>query len=92
MQELLALINEIDNMKDLKIVIEKVKSKQKGWRHLATEQAKLSINVGDTVLCIGSGGDQEAVVKDIRRTKATILIEGRRYTAPLSILKPMEVA
>ena len=92
MQELLALMNEIDNMDDLRVVIKEVKAKQKWLRHLATEQAKLSINVGDTVLCTGSGGDLEAVVKDIRRTNATILIDGRRYTAPLSILKPLEVA
>jgi len=44
------------------------------------------------VLCDARDGVHEATITKINRTTADIEIGKNKYTAPLSILKPMEVA
>ncbi len=92
METLLNLINQIDTRDDLDLAINAIKLKQKELKNRATFEALQTLKVGDKVLCNARDGVHEATITKINRTTADIEIGKDKYTAPLSILKPMEVA
>ena len=92
MEQLINLINQIDTKDDLDLAINAIKLKQKELKNRATFEALQTLKVGDKVLCDSRQGVEEATILKINRTKAEIDIDGVTYTAPLSILKPAEVA
>ena len=92
MEQLLNLIDDISTSEELNEVITAVKKKQKEIKAELTLNALRSFNVGDRVLCESRDGTQEAIIEKINKTTADISIDGRKYNAPLSILKSMEVA
>ena len=92
METLLYLINEIANNDEMETVINAIKLRQKELKDRATFEALQTLKVGDKVLCDSRQGVEEATILKINRTTADIEIGKDKYTAPLSILKPMEVA
>lgn len=80
-------ISQIDNMADLNAVIKSVKLRQKQLKLQANRTARATFRVGDTVICSSKAGKEKAEILDIRRSWATILINGTRFNAPLSILE-----
>ncbi len=92
MKQLLNLINEISSPDDMRIIIDAIKKKQKELKAELTLNALRTFEVGDKVLCDARDGVHEATITKINRTTADIEIGKNKYTAPLSILKPMEVA
>tara|TARA_R100000988_G_C3889057_1_gene111940 strand:+ start:72 stop:350 length:279 start_codon:yes stop_codon:yes gene_type:complete len=92
MEQLLNLINEISSPDDMRIIIDAIKKKQKELKAELTLNALRTFEVGDKVLCDARDGVHEATITKINRTTADIEIGKNKYTAPLSILKPMEVA
>ena len=92
MEQLLNLINEISSNDEMETVINAIKKKQKELKAELTLNALKSFEVGDVVLCDARDGVHEATITKINRTTADIEIGKDRYTAPLSILSPIEVA
>jgi hypothetical protein len=92
MEQLINLINEISSNDEMETVINAIKKKQKELKAELTLNALKSFEVGDVVLCNARDGVHEATITKINRTTADIEIGKDKYTAPLSILKPMEVA
>jgi len=92
MEQLLNLINEISSNDEMETVINAIKKKQKELNAELTLNALKSFEVGDVVLCDARDGVHEATITKINRTTADIEIGKDRYTAPLSILSPIEVA
>jgi len=92
MEQLLNLINEIASNDEMETVINAIKKKQKELKAELTLNALKSFEVGDRVLCNARDGVHEATITKINRTTADIEIGKDKYTAPLSILEPMEVA
>ena len=92
MEQLINLINEISSPDDMRIIISAIKKKQRELKAELTLNALKSFEVGDKVLCDARDGVHEATITKINRTTADIEIGKDKYTAPLSILKPMEVA
>lgn len=80
-------ISQIDNMADLNAVIKAVKQKRKSLQLQLNRNARATFRVGDTVICNSKAGKEKAIIMDIRRSWATITINGTRYNAPLSILE-----
>jgi single-stranded DNA-specific DHH superfamily exonuclease len=92
MEQLLNLINEIASNDEMAEVIVAIKKKRKELKAELTLHALKTFEVGDVVLCDARDGVHEATITKINRTTADIEIGKNKYTAPLSILKPMEVA
>ena len=92
MEQLINLINEISSPDDMRIIIDAIKKKRKELKAELTLHALRNFEVGDVVLCDARDGVHEATITKINRTTADIEIGKNKYTAPLSILKPMEVA
>ena len=92
MEQLINLINEISSPDDMRIIIDAIKKKQKELKAELTLNALRTFEVGDKVLCDARDGVHEATITKINRTTADIEIGKNKYTAPLSILRPMEVA
>jgi|TARA_E500000318_G_scaffold84687_1_gene80532 hypothetical protein len=92
MEQLINLINEISSPDDMRIIISAIKKKQRELKAELTLNALRTFEVGDKVLCDARDGVHEATITKINRTTADIEIGKDKYTAPLSILKPMEVA
>ena len=92
MEQLINLINEISSPDDMRIIISAIKKKQRELKAELTLNALRTFEVGDKVLCNARDGVHEATITKINRTTADIEIGKDKYTAPLSILKPMEVA
>ena len=76
----------------METVIKAIKKKRKELKAELTLHALKNFEVGDVVLCDARDGVHEATITKINRTTADIEIGKDKYTAPLSILKPMEVA
>ena len=91
MEQLINLINEISSPDDMRIIISAIKKKQRELKAELTLNALRTFEVGDKVLCDARDGVHEATITKINRTTADIEIGKDKYTAPLSILKPMEV-
>ena len=86
------LIYEISSIYEIAEVIEASMKKRKELKAELTLHAFKTFEVGDVVLCDARDGVHEATITKINRTTADIEIGKNKYTAPLSILKPMEVA
>jgi len=86
MKNLIKSINAIDNMTDLNVVINVIKSKQKSLRAVRNAVAKANFNVGDTVNIDSKKGNLVGVVTKINRTRAICDINGSSYNVPFSIM------
>lgn len=87
MNKLINEINKIDNMKDMNNVIASLKIRRAFLKNELSRKARATFKVGDTVICNSKAGKEKAEILDIRRSWATILINGTRFNAPLSILE-----
>tara|TARA_R110002012_G_scaffold184059_1_gene350622 strand:+ start:273 stop:551 length:279 start_codon:yes stop_codon:yes gene_type:complete len=92
MEQLINLINEITSNDEMETVINAIKKKRKELKAELTLHALRNFEVGDIVLCDARDGVHEATITKINRTTADIEIGKDKYTAPLSILSPIEVA
>ena len=92
MEQLINLINEITSNDEMETVIKAIKKKRKELKAELTLHALKNFEVGDIVLCDARDGVHEATITKINRTTADIEIGKDKYTAPLSILSPIEVA
>jgi len=90
MEQLLNLINEISSNDEMETVINAIKKKRKELKAELTLHALRNFEVGDVVLCDARDGVHEATITKINRTTADIEIGKNKYTAPLSILSPIE--
>ena len=83
-------INSIESIEDLNRVIGLIKIKQKQLRSVAASKVKSQISVGASVYFNSKGGTQFGTVKEVKRTRAVVQIEGDvmsgRYNVPLSML------
>jgi len=86
MKNLIKSINAIDNMTDLNVVINVIKSKQKSLRAVRNAVAKANFNVGDTVNIDSKKGNLVGVVTKINRTRAICDINGSSYNVPFTIM------
>jgi len=86
MKNLIKSINAIDNMTDLNVVINVIKSKQKSLRAVRNAVAKANFNVGDTVNIDSKKGNLVGVITKINRTRAICDINGSSYNVPFSIM------
>tara|TARA_B100001769_G_C21968799_1_gene521152 strand:+ start:255 stop:551 length:297 start_codon:yes stop_codon:yes gene_type:complete len=86
MKNLINSINAIDNMADLNVVIDVIKSKQKSLRASKAAVAKASFTVGDTVNIDSKKGNLVGVITKINRTRAICDINGSSYNVPFSIM------
>ena len=86
MKNLIKSINAIDNMTDLNVVINVIKSKQKSLRAVRNAVAKANFNVGDTVNIDSKKGNLVAVITKINRTRAICDINGSSYNVPFTIM------
>jgi len=89
MKNLIKSINAIDNMTDLNVVINVIKSKQKSLRAVRNAVAKANFNVGDKVLIDARKGPMNGVITKINRTRAVCSIgdAGMSYNVPFSIMR-----
>ncbi len=89
MKNLINSINAIDNMADLNVVIDVIKSKQKSLRASRAAVLKTTFSVGDNVLIDGRKGPMKGVITKINRTRAICSIgaAGMSYSVPFSIMK-----
>jgi hypothetical protein len=86
MKNLIKSINAIDNMTDLNVVINVIKSKQKSLRAVRNAVAKANFNVGDTINIDSKKGNLVGVITKINRTRAICDINGSSYNVPFSIM------
>ena len=86
MKNLIKSINAIDNMTDLNVVINVIKSKQKSLRAVRNAVAKANFNVGDTVNIDSKKGNLVGVITKINRTRAICDINGSSYNVPFTIM------
>tara|TARA_Y100000593_G_scaffold87955_1_gene169384 strand:- start:565 stop:834 length:270 start_codon:yes stop_codon:yes gene_type:complete len=87
MKTLINSINKIDNIKDLNVVIDVIRSKQKSLRASVAAVAKTQFSVGDTVNIDSKKGNLVGVITKINRTRAICDINGSSYNVPFSIMK-----
>ena len=89
MKNIINSINAIDNMADLNVVIDVIRSKQKSLRASVAAVAKTQFSVGDKVLIDGRRGPLKGVITKINRTRAVCSIgdAGMSYNVPFSIMK-----
>ena len=87
MNKLINQINAIDNMADLNVVIDVIRSKQKSLRASVAAVAKTQFSVGDTVNIDSKKGNLVGVITKINRTRAICDINGSSYNVPFSIMK-----
>ena len=87
MKALINSINKIDNIKDLNVVIDVIRSKQKSLRASVAAVAKTQFSVGDTVNIDSKKGNLVGVITKINRTRAICDINGSSYNVPFSIMK-----
>jgi len=90
MKNIINSINAIDNMADLNVVIDVIRSKQKSLRASVAAVAKTQFSVGDKVdITTRKKGVLKGVITKINRTRAVCLIGdgGMSYNVPFSIMK-----
>ena len=88
MKNLINSINAIDNMADLNVVIDVIRSKQKSLRASVAAVAKTQFSVGDNVdINTRKKGVLKGVITKVNRTRAICDINGSSYNVPFSIMK-----
>ncbi len=87
MKNLIGSINAIDNMADLNVVIDVIKSKQKSLRASRNAVAKAGFSIGDTVNIDSKKGNLVGVITKINISRALCDINGRTYSVPFSIMR-----
>lgn len=87
MKKLANLITSVDNTQDLNRVIELVKNQQRMIRSKKAAVARSVLTVGTRVKITSKAGVEYGSINEIRRTKATVTINGIQYNCPLSILE-----
>jgi len=89
MKNIINLINKIDNMEDMNIVIDALRTKRANLRTELARVARTKFSAGDKVVIRSRKGTLKGVIEKVNRTKAVVEIDDRSYNVPLSI---MEVA
>jgi len=88
MKNLINSINAIDNMADLNVVIDVIRSKQKSLRASVAAVAKTQFSVGDNVdIVTRKKGVLKGVITKVNRTRAICDINGSSFNVPFSIMK-----
>ena len=85
--ELLKAINDISSLDELNEVIRLISIKQKMLRAKKIAKAKRSISVGSKVKMKFSNGAKFGVVEAMKRTRAIVTIDGRKFDVTLSHLE-----
>ena len=85
--ELLKAINDISSLDELNEVIRLIAIKQKMLRAKKIAKAKRSISAGSKVKMKFSNGAKYGVVEAMKRTRAIVTIDGRKFDVPLSHLE-----
>lgn len=80
-------INAISSNEEMNEVIDLIKMKQKQLRNIKARNVKASIQVGDTVKVDGRNGLRIGTVERIKVKKAIVMIDGRLWDCPLTILE-----
>ena len=80
-------INAISSNEEMNEVIDLIKMKQKQLRNIKARNVKASIQVGDTVKVDGRNGLRIGTVEKIKVKKAIVMIDGRLWDCPLTILE-----
>jgi len=81
-------INSITCSDELNEAITLIKIKQKQLRANKIRTNKSAIGISDAVKISSRNGIQYGVVQKIRRTTATVNIDGVAYDCPIAILSP----
>jgi len=85
MNKLIKEISEIQTLSEMSKVIDAVNKRNRELRATANRMAKKLFEPGDYVMIRTPDGMQEACVKEIRRTQATIrCMDGQLYRIRLS--------
>lgn len=87
MKKLITQIAQISTSADLNAVIEAVKLQQKHIRNIATQAAKATMSVGDSVNVKSRNGSEIGTIVKIKIKRATVDINGKLWNCPLSILE-----
>ena len=80
-------INAISSNEEMNQVIDIIKMKQKQLRNIKARNVRASIKVGDTVKVDGRNGLRIGTVEKIKVKKAIVMIDGRLWDCPLTILE-----
>jgi len=80
-------INAISSNEEMNEVIDLIKMKQKQLRNIKARNVKASIQVGDSVKVNGRNGLRIGTVEKIKVKKAIVMIDGRLWDCPLTILE-----
>ena len=80
-------INAISSNEEMNEVIDLIKMKQKQLRNIKARNVRASIKVGDTVKVDGRNGLRIGTVEKIKVKKAIVMIDGRLWDCPLTILE-----
>ena len=80
-------INAISSNEEMNEVIDLIKMKQKQLRNIKARNIKASIQVGDSVKVNGRNGLRIGTVEKIKVKKAIVMIDGRLWDCPLTILE-----
>lgn len=67
---------------DLRQVRQLIKFRQ----GMLEEETKAKLKVGDTVQVHGSKVNEMGIVRDVKRTKAVVEIDGKQWNCPMSML------
>ena len=80
-------INEISTTDEMNKVIDLIRIKQKQLRAVAIATNKASISVGSKVKVTSKNGVQFGILKNVKRTKCVVNIQGTLFNCPLSIVE-----
>ena len=84
---LTSLIKSISSNEEMNQVIDIIKMKQKQLRNIKARNVRASIKVGDTIKVDGRNGLRIGTVEKIKVKKAIVMIDGRLWDCPLTILE-----
>ena len=81
-------INSISSMTEMNQVIDLIKMKQKQLRDMAAFEVKGTLTVGQKVKINGAKhGVQFGIIERIKQKKAIVIIDGRKWDCPLTIIE-----
>ena len=81
-------INAISSNAEMNEVIDLIKLKQKQLRDIIAWEARGTLNVGQKVKINGAKhGVQFGIIERIKQKKAIVIIDGRKWDCPLTIIE-----
>ena len=81
-------INAISSNAEMNEVIDLIKLKQKQLRDMAAFEVKGKLNIGMKVKINGKNhGIQFGIIERIKQRKAIVIIDGRKWDCPLTIIE-----